>query len=229
MPSATKSRTTWIWILAGLVVVAGIAVFATLIITNGKSDAEPTHNPGSSSEPTQSATPGDADTTPTGCLGGIGRDAAMVLEAQDLAPQTSTGAVEVAAAFVRWLNQYPYPTAEDARLIQTHALAKEAPTQDIAGFFEGGPNLSGGLVPDHTDYYLSTVAGVYHIESVSPEAATISIGTSLVENGAISPSLKGSITVSLAWEDGGWKFVSSEGTRTTEDLFAVGQDFTDGC
>jgi hypothetical protein len=229
MPSPTKARTTWIWVVVALIVVAAIAVFATVTMTNGKSNAEPTQNPGSSSVPAPSVTSGDSDTTPTGCLGGTGRDAAMVLEAQDLAPQTSTGAVEVAAAFVRWLNQYPYPTAEDARLIQTHALAEEAPTQDIAGFFESGPNLSGGLVPDHTDYYLSTVAGVYHIESVSPEAASISIGTSLVENRAISPSLKGSITVSLAWEDGGWKFVSSEGTRTTEDLFAVGQDFTDGC
>jgi hypothetical protein len=229
MPSATKARTTWIWVLVGLVLVGAVAVFATLTLSNGKSNAEPTQNPGPTSVPTPSATSGDPRATPTGCLGGTGRDAAMVLEAEDLAPRSSTGAVEVAAAFVRWLNQYPYPTAEDSRLIQTHALAEDAPTQDIVGFFESGPNLSGGLVPDQTDYHLSTVAGVYHIESVSPEAAIISIGTSLVQNGALSPSLKGSITVELSWQDGGWKFVSSEGTRTTEDLFAIGQDFTDGC
>jgi len=31
------------------------------------------------------------------------------------------------------------------------------------------------------------------------------------------------------WERGSWKFVSSKGVRTTEDLYSIGTPFTAGC
>jgi hypothetical protein len=172
-----------------------------------------------------SAEPAAAEVT--GCLGGESRDAAMVRAAQDTAEHTESGAVEVAAAFVRWLNQYPYP--EDAEQVQQSSLSAEAPTRDLVAFFETEPDLSGGLVERDEPYWLSTVSGVYFVESADDDTVTTSIGTGLVADGELSPTLKGSITVTVAWENEKWAFVRSEGTRTTEDLFAVGTPFSGGC
>jgi hypothetical protein len=153
----------------------------------------------------------------------------MVVAAQAAAPQDEVGATEVATAFVRWLNQFPYPTTADIAVVEASGIAAEAPTQDVQAFFASNPNLSGGLVPDGETYYLSTIPGVYHVESASADDVTVSVGTGLVIDGALSPTLKGSITVRVVWEDGDWKFVSSKGTRTTEDLYAIGEPFAAGC
>ncbi|WP_165068683.1 hypothetical protein [Marisediminicola senii] len=226
-PTTTTRRRRTITAIAGLVVVAAL-IAAALFFANRSPAEAPEPTPTSTSTPTPSATI-EPDAAPTGCLGGEERDAAMVLAAQEQAPQTSNGAIEVATAFVRWLNRFPYPTEEDAALVQQSGLAAAAPTTDLTGFFASNPNLSGGLVADGVSYFLSTVTGVYHLESASPTLVTASVGTAIAEEGAISPSLKGSITVTVAWEEDRWKFVSSEGTRTTEDLFAIGRPYTSGC
>jgi len=153
----------------------------------------------------------------------------MVLDARSGASHSSNGGVEVATAFARWLNQYPYPTATDIAAVQAAALSSRAQTKDIAAFFATNPNLSGGLVANDSPYFLSTVPGVYHLESATSNEVTASIGTALVVDGALSATLKGSITVTVSWEEGGWKFVSSKGTRTTQELYSIGRPFTGGC
>jgi len=222
--AATRPRQLWPFVLIGLVIIG--AIIAALTVYGPWRSSEPTATPTGTPVPT---TTGVDDIDPTGCLGGSERDAAMVIAAQDEAPHTSGGAIEVATAFVRWLNQYPYPRASDIDQIEKTALAADAPTKDVAAFFASEPNLSGGLVPDRTEYYLSTVPGVYNLESVADDSVTASIGTALVIEGAMSPTLKGSITVTMQWQDDKWKFVSSEGTRTTEDLYSIGLPFTGGC
>jgi hypothetical protein len=153
----------------------------------------------------------------------------MVLAAQKVAPHTTNGAVEVAAAFTRWLDQYPYPTSSDAQKIEDQSLADSAPTRDLVAFFAKKPNLSGGLVPDGESYYLSTIPGVYHVESAGTNEVVVSVGTGLVANGSLSATLRGSVTVTVEWQSGNWKFVRSTGTRTTQDLYAIGTPFTGGC
>ncbi len=213
----------WPWIVVGLVLVG--ALVATGLALGQRPDSGPVASPSASSSPP----PTVADTEPTGCLGGETRDANMVLAARSAAPQTSNGAIEVGTAFVRWLNQFPYPSPEDIAKVQSNALSASSPTADIAAFFATKPNLSGGLVDDESPYFLSTVPGVYYLESAAPDEVTASIGTGLVVDGALSPTLKGSITVTMKWEDAGWKFVSSTGTRTTQDLYSIGRPFTAGC
>lgn len=224
------TRRTWPWIIGtaaavGVLIVAAIVYFGTQDGT-----AAPTSSP---SPPTSSSTPQTTptatDVLPTGCLGGENRDAAMVLSAQQKALRSPSGAVEVATAFVRWLNQYPYPSGADAEKVATTALAAAAPTKDLRAFFAAEPNLSGGLVPDTTEYYLSTVPGVWHVESAANDEVVATIGTGLVVGGVLSPTLKGSITVTVRWEDGEWKFLKSVGTRSTQDLYSIGQAFTSGC
>ena len=227
MPQQTNTRTTRRWIVLGLIAVVAIAAVIIAVAVAARFTSDPAPVPSSSRSASQSSEP--AYSLPTGCLGGPGRDASMLIAAREDAPRSSNGAVEVAAAFVRWLNQYPYPSPDDALAVQEAALSSDAPAESLVDFFAKEPNLSGGLVPDSTPYYLSTVAGVYHLESMSDDRAEVTVGTSLVKDGAFSPTLKGSITVVLDWEEDGWKFVSSEGTRSTEELYSIGKPFTEGC
>ncbi|WP_104177389.1 hypothetical protein [Cryobacterium sp. Y50] len=228
--TAPPTRRTWPWIVGAAILIGALIIAGAVYYGSQAGTATPTAEPTTpvaSSTPSPSTTPVDAE--PTGCLGGEARDAAMVLAAQKAAPQTSSGGVEVAAAFVRWLIQFPYPPTADADEVAATALAADAPTKNLSEFFATNPNLSGGLVADSTEYYLSTIPGVWHIESASNDQVIATIGTALVEEGAMSPQLKGSLTVTVRWEDGEWKFVRTEGTRTTEDLFSIGEPFTNGC
>ena len=221
---ATRPRRIWPWVLLAVIVIS--AIIAVLTTSGIISTPKPTASPPA----TASATPTEQpDAEPTGCLGGDTRDAAMVLAAQAAAPHTSNGAIEVATAFVRWLNQYPYPDASDISIVEAEGLASSAPTKDVAAFFAGRPNLSGGLVPDDATYYLSALPGVYNLESAAADEVVASIGTALVIDGVLSTTLKGSITVTMVWESGAWKFVSSEGTRSTEELYSIGRPFVGGC
>ena len=222
---AKRPRRLWPWIVVGVVVAA--VLLATGVALGQRPGADPGGSP--SGVPSSSPSASTADVEPTGCLGGETRDAVMVLAARSAAPQTSNGAIEVGAAFVRWLNQFPYPSSADIAAVQGDALSASSPTKDIAAFFATKPNLSGGLVADESRYFLSTVPGVYYLESAAPDEVTASIGTGLVVDGALSPTLKGSITVTMKWEDGGWKFLSSVGTRTTQELYSIGRPFTAGC
>jgi hypothetical protein len=225
-PRTPRRRYRWAAAALVVVVLAAAVVIATRVFTTGPGSDEAGPEP---TLPQQSAAPGEPGDEPavTGCLGGESRDAAMVQAAQDAADRTPGGAVEVAAAFVRFLNQYPYPAGVEQ--VQASAISATAPTRDLVAFFATEPDLSGGLVEAGQPYWLSTVSGVYVVEEEASDVVTASIGTALVRDGELSPTLKGSITVTVSWEDGHWVFVRSAGTRTTEDLFAVGTPFSGGC
>ena len=213
----------WPWIVGGVVVVA-LIIAAVFVFTRSSGNDQPVSSPAA----TSTGAPDGAE-APTGCLGGDKRDAAMVLAAQKAAPDTSAGAVEFAAAMQRFLYQYPYPTADDAVAATNAVMAKDAETRDLAAFFATNPNISGGLVPDGQSYYRSTIPGVWHLESYSNNQAVVSIGTGVVIDGKLNTTIRGSITVTVVWEDGAWKFLTSSGTRTTEELYSVGTPFTAGC
>ena len=223
-PTRRRSRAWAVGALLVVVLVAAVVIVLRLYAPGPDRDAVEGAAPSPGAPPTPVEA---AETAVSGCLGGETRDAAMVQAAQQSAGHDETGAVEVSTAFVRWLNQYPYPG--DAEQVQQSAMSAQAPTRDLVGFFATEPDLSGGLVAANEPYWLSTVTGVYVVESAEPDAVTASIGTALVRDGELSPTLKGSITVTVAWEDGRWVFVRSEGTRTTEDLFAIGAPFSGGC
>jgi hypothetical protein len=230
--TARPPRRKWPWIIGAAIVVAalivGVSIYYRDTPTGPVTDATPVAT--SSATPTGAATIG-ADPAPTGCLGGNGRDAAMVIAAQKAAPHTSNGAVEVAAALVRWAYRYPYPSSEDATAVANAIVSNEAPAnfKDLAGFYATNPNVSGGLVGDGVNYSLSTVPGVWHLESYSGDEAEVSVGTGLVVDGALSTTLRASATISLVWEDGVWKSGGLGATRTTEELYSIGTAFTGGC
>ena len=169
-----------------------------------------------------------ADAPPTGCLAGPERDAAMVISSLERAPRTSNGAVEVAASLVRWITQSPIPPAEDVREVQAAAVASGSDI-DLDSALTPGADMSNGFVPAGTDFYLSTAPGVWDVESSDVDTVTVAVGTGFVIDGALSPTQRGSATMTMLWQDEHWKLLSSSGSRPPTDLFATGSAFTGGC
>lgn len=221
---ARPPRRKWPWIVSGAAV-AALIVAGGLWYANRDNGLVPYPTTPTATAPMPTQVP---DVDPTGCLGGEARDAAMVLEAQKLAPHTSNGAVEFATAFMRWGFQYPVPDAEDVDQVATKVIPADSP-YDIRASYESNPNTSGALVPDGTPFYLSTVPGVWNLESYSGDEAVVTIGTGIVINGELHPTFRMAKTFTLAWDGTQWMFESTSLDRTTEELYSIGTGFTGGC
>jgi hypothetical protein len=221
-PAPRRSRLPWI--LLAVFVVIGLVIAAVAFF--GNHGATTAAKPSSQTSTSPSAV---SDPAPTGCLGGKSLDAAMLLTAQKAAPRTTNGAIEMAAAFTRWIQRYPYPTAADAYEVEKSVLTKKSFTDDLPSYLAAEPDLSGGIVAKGTNYYMSTIPGVWHLESGAADQVVASIGTGYVIEGTLSTTLRSSITVTLDWQDGGWKVADASGTRTTQNLYAIGTPFTGGC
>ncbi|KFF58638.1 hypothetical protein JF66_17105, partial [Cryobacterium sp. MLB-32] len=113
-------------------------------------------------------------------MGGETRDANMVLSAQKAAAHTTNGGVEFAASFVRWIQRYPYPSSGEADTVGSNALARESFTNDLAAYIAAEPDLSGGIVAPGETYYMSTIPGVWLLESGSNDRVEVTIGTAFV-------------------------------------------------
>lgn len=223
-------RRAWPWILLAAIVLIAVVLAIVLATTANRQPGTQTSAPTQAS-PTTVASSAPAATAPTGCLGGPARDAAMVIAAQKAALHTSNGAVEVAAAMVRWTFQSPSPSASDADEVSANVIASTASDEfkDLKGAIEKTPNNSGGAVPDGTDFHISTAPGVWHLESSSADTAKVTVGGAYVVAGALSPQLRSSTTFTLVWQAGEWKIESGSVDTTTQQLFAEGTTFTEGC
>lgn len=221
---AKRPRKLWPWISV-VVLVAGLV--ATGVVLGQRPGADPGGSP--SGAPTTTAIPPTTGSEPGGCLGGSDRSADMLTAALDAAGNSETGAVDVAASFVRWIQRFPYPTAQEAEQVGSNVLAKDSFTSDLRGYLAAEPDLSGGIVPTGTTYFMNTVPGVWYVESSSPDRVIVSIGSGFVIDGSLSSTLRSSITVTLALENDRWTIADAEGTRTPADLYTLGHPFTGGC
>jgi len=185
-------------------------------------------NPGGSAqpigEPANSPPPFAAE--PTGCLV-PGQDLQMLLATQKQAPHTTTGAVEFSAALLRWLYQYPNPTAKDSAVAQPKVVASTSPF-DLVETFSGNPNTSNSLVPNDTDFYLTTTISKYLVESYTDGSASVTVNGVVHVNGALNPQLVIATTYALIWEQNAWRVVSSSRPEPGR-LASVGKAFTGGC
>lgn len=216
------------WPLIAIVAFIIAAVIIAVVLATGHRGTTPTSSPTPATTTSASQTP---DAQPTGCLGGSARDAAMVLAAQKAAPHTTSGAVDVAAALVRWTFRSPIFDATQANQVSENIMSSTATAEfrDLAGGAARNPNNSGGVVPDGTPFYLSTAQGVWYADSASTDTVKVSIGAAYVVNGAVSPQLRSSSTVVMVWERGGWHAQSGSIEHTTEELFRIGTPFVGGC
>jgi hypothetical protein len=227
-PRPIRTRPRWPWIVGALAVLVVLVVVAALTAPRGGDDrAVPATN---TLAPTATST-GSSTAQPTGCLGGPKRDAAMVRAAQKAAPHTSSGAVEFTTALVRWMFRAPTATPAEADEVSKFAVASNASDsfKDLAAAIAKNPNPSAGVVEDGKAFYLSTVPGVWNLESYEGDTATVSVGSAYVIDGAMSPTLRAASTFTVQWENGAWRLVSGEYKRTTQELFSIGTQFTGGC
>lgn len=215
-------------LLVGAVVIAAIVIAYVAGRSTSTPRAALTSAPAQSSAAVSSSAAPDA--APTGCLGGQPRSDAMVLNAQSLAPKSTFGAVEVAAAFYRWTYRFPVPTSADIKgigpaFVPAQAAASEA---SLRSGYAQNPNPSMGAVPDGMSFYLSTVTGKWIAGSGTDGALRVGIEASYVVRGAISATKTATASFDMKWVDGRWR-VAGLAKGDPPKLTAGGTTFTAGC
>ncbi len=226
-PRPIRTRSRWPWVI-GAIAAAIVVVLVILALTGGfggRSAAQPTSSATPSAAPSSTSA---ADPAPTGCLGGPTIDTNMLRAAQKAAPHTSNGAVEFTTAFVRWLYRYPVPSQAEATEAQQFAIAQGSSIALPASVAKN-TNPSGGAVDDGTPFHLSTVTGVWNLESYSDPTATVSVAGAFVVSGVMSPTMSSASTFTVKWQDGAWRVFSGEYKRTPAQLYSIGTKFTGGC
>lgn len=230
-------RTRWL-IAAGVVVaLLCVAVIGYVAGRQGLPRASGTTSPSSPTRTQPAAASPSASASdvlgsaPTGCLGGPRRDAAMVLAAQEQAPHTPYGAVEVAAALFRWAVQFPEPTAADVHEVApVFAESRRAiAQQQLIADYRANPNPSAGLVPDGQPFHLSTANGQWLIaRGGTGDQLTVGVEATFVVNGVQSPTKSLTESFDLIWEGGAWRLHGlAEGDAGR--LASGGTHFTGGC
>jgi hypothetical protein len=210
----------WVWITAGAlvaVVIAGVIIFqAQQHPTAASSHATPA--------PSRSASPSSSgDTSSPGVVSGClaeGQSLDMVLATQKKAPHTPEGAVEVATALMRWAARWPAPSVDEYQAVTDAMWVESKPfNRDDYNTQVAGKNLTGGIVPDNTDYYLTPTLGFWAVNEYSRDTATVSIALTYNISRAVSPVYKAANGFQMVWTDHGWK-----ATR----IAVPTQDFADG-
>lgn len=227
-------RSLWPALIAAVVVAAALVAFFVI-----RAGADP--GPAPTTAPTTAApsvepephdhAPVDTGDAPTGCLGGSGRDLAMVRATQQQAPHTAFGAVEVAASFYRWVMQYPTPPNGDVETASTELFATTASPaeRDLAGVYAQRGDQLVDDVPAGTPFFLSTRDGRWLVEETSTEdRVTVNLLTSYVIDDVMSVDRVQMLGLVMVWEDGAWR---AEGAvrPNTEAVQLGGTDFTGGC
>lgn len=231
-----SGRSRWPHVIGAaiLVVVIGGGIAYSVTRPTSEPNAAPTS---STPTPTAPTTSGNADlgddVAPTGCLGGLDRNADMVLTAQAAARHTTYGAVEVATAFYRWLWQYPHPVAAEADAVSAGIMASTANDsfQDLASAYEAfaDADMTSGQVPANTPFHLSTTNGLWMIsEGSSADKVEVNLAEGYVVNGALSPTKAAVISLTMIWQDGAWH-LESGGTPDQTRLTNGGTRYTGGC
>ncbi|WP_395405576.1 hypothetical protein ACHMXB_21365 (plasmid) [Arthrobacter sp. UC242_113] len=166
-----------------------------------------------------------AAAVPNGCMAGASNDAAGLLQAQKDAPHSQAGAVGFAAAVLRWIAQYPRPSAQDGSTVAAAILAKGA-TGTISNL--AANMASAKALPGVNSGSLNFSSGRYIVEEATPDMVRVTVGGAEVQNGKPTDQNIAS-TFTMVWESGVWKVRSDGSERSLDELFANGAAFTGGC
>jgi hypothetical protein len=215
--SARRGLPRWAWIVTGLVVVLALVGGVSTWYQGHPQTGEPAAN---APAPTAGAA-----AVPNGCMAGASNDAAGLLQAQKDAPHSQTGAVGFAAAVLRWIAQYPRPSAKDGTTVAASILARGA-TGTIANL---ATNMaSAKTLPGVNSGSLNFSDGRYMVEEATPDMVRVTVGGAEVQNSKPTNQNIAS-TFTMVWESGVWK-VRSDGTELSlEELFTEGSAFSGGC
>jgi len=237
MYSAT-GRSRWPLLVGGLVAVVGLGGGVAFTLTHHDAPDEAAVSPSPTDAPMPSSATADTGVgddedgaPPTGCLGGLDRNAAMVLSAQKEAAHTPYGAVEVATAFYRFVWQSPIPTTADIQSVVDDVISPGASAsyRDLFGVYRAHPNVSHGDVADSLPFHLSTTNGIWMVDPDSTsDQVTVDIAAGYVVDGALSPSKSTFQGFVMRWENGVWRVAG--GTQPDgKTLSSGGVRYTGGC
>ena len=209
------------WAIVVVSFLAVLAVIAGVSIWYQKNPSAPVATPA----PSASSALAGGD-VPNGCLAGKDTSVTALIAAQKKAPHTEAGAVGLAAAFMRWGTQYPFPTNEDGKTVVAEIASADADDSIL----EIPSNVAAGKARDGwASGGVSFAEGRYLVEDSTPDRVKVSVGGARIKNGLPLPDHKALGTFILVWEDGGWKLQSSDPARTLEDLFTNGALIAGGC
>jgi hypothetical protein len=220
--TARRGFPPWVIVVLTVVLVLAVAAGVSIWYQRNPPTSAAAPSPSTSSAPA-AVTGGDI---PNGCLAGQSTSVGALIAAQKKAPHTEAGAVGLAAAFSRWMLQYPRPKLADANKVIDQLKSSDAdqtitdlPSQ-LASVKPMDGWASGGL---------SFADGRYIIEDSSQNRVKVTVGGAEIKNGLPVPDYKVLGTFALAWQKGTWKFQSSSADRTVEDLFTNGAALAGGC
>lgn len=213
---ARRGFPRWAWFVIGIAVVIALVAGVSAWYQAAPRATGPT---------TSAPATSDAAALPNGCLAGASNEADGLLKAQKEAPRSEAGAVGLAAAVLRWIAQYPRPTAGDGATVSTAILAKGA-TGTVANL---AANLAAAKpLPGITSGSLNFADGRYVVEEATADMVRVTVGGAEVRNGKPTDQ-KIASTITLVWEDDVWKVRSDGNERPLDDLFATGSAFSGGC
>lgn len=220
-------------LLIALVVGAVIIVVIVVAYMAGRTTSEPAANPEAPTTASQATESPDepSGAAPTGCVGGSSLDSAMVLSAQQSAPRTSFGAVEVAAAFFRWTYQSPHPTRTDVRAASAIFLPDSAVSaqRDLMSEYERHPDPSNGVVENGRNFHLTTVGARWVVQAgVNDTRQRVSILAPFVIDGEVSATKTAAEAFELQWTDGAWRVVGLAEVDSSK-VAVGGTAFSAGC
>jgi hypothetical protein len=155
----------------------------------------------------------------------------MLLAAQRSAPNTTYGAVEVAAAFYRWSYRFPAPSSADIHAVRAIFVPADAAKSAaaLAADYERNSNPSAGVVKDGTPFYLSTTTGRWIAQSGSAsQEQTVSVQAPFVIDGVLSATKSTTEAFKMRWTGGAWRLTGVAQSDPAK-LAAGGTTFTAGC
>lgn len=211
------------WAIVALSFVVVLAVVAGVSIWYQKNPPATVTAPSPSASVAPVPAGGDF---PNGCLAGKDTSVAALIAAQKKAPHTEAGAVSLAAAYSRWLLQYPRPALADA----TTAI-EQFKSSDADESITGKPQELSSAKPldGWASGGISFAEGRYMVEDSSADRVKVTVGAAAIKNGLPVPDYKVLTSYVLVWESGAWRFQSSDPARTLEDLFTNGALLAGGC
>lgn len=187
------------WLIAALAL-ALIAATATAVWALTRPADNGGGDPQTADPTTPSAVPvdnGPAD----GCLGGADPTTA-VTAAQESAPLTPGGAAAFSATFLRWLMQYPRPTADlesTGAGVATSSALESVLASELA-------TSEGGLVAEGAQARATTLGQRYEVVSFSQDEAVVATTIGLVDARGGEEPAETVAFIKLVSEDGRWLF-----------------------
>lgn len=235
MPStasgARQAVPGWAKWLIGLAIVAMLVAGLSLYYTFNPSQQEPQAGP---------STPAATDTTPsprpsgsadsgigvvTGCFVGPQDSTQALLAAQEKAPHTTAGAVELAGQFVKWSSQFPLPTVGGAQKVDAQIVSDKA-DETVARLVD---ETEASQEAEAETYSTSFEQGYYFVLERSPDEVVVSIFGAAVREGVETPVASIYGTLTMVWEDGAWHLAAEESVQSPQQVVDSGTPFAGGC